>query len=101
MYTNFMDKSSTTRKKSSTNPKARSKVTRKAPPKKRTNAQRSFKVSKPITPFFTFQLTKQTLYWLVIGGVVLLFGIWLLELQSDIQSIYDSIDAVNADAGNI
>ena len=47
--------------------------------------------------FMTFRLTRQTVYWLVLGTVVVLFSIWILRLQSDIQSIYDKIEATQAD----
>jgi len=43
----------------------------------------------------TFQLTKETVYWIVLGAVVILFTIWLMRLQMDIQSLYDDIDASN------
>jgi hypothetical protein len=45
----------------------------------------------------TFRVTKQTVYWLVLGAVVILFSTWILRLQADIQSIYDSIDAAQAE----
>lgn len=48
--------------------------------------------------FMTFRITKQTVYWLVIGAVVILFTIWLMRLQADIQSLYDEVDANNAAA---
>lgn len=39
--------------------------------------------------------TVQTLYWLVIGVVVVAFSLWILKLQDDISKIYDSIDRAN------
>ena len=53
---------------------------------------KSFRVSKPEQPFMTFSLTRQTVYWLVLGVVVIVFALWITKLQSDIQSIYDTID---------
>lgn len=93
----------TTKKKPAT--KARTaktsatKVRSSTPRKKSSKKQeiRSFRVAKPDTPFLTFSITRQTLYWLVLAGVVLVFGLWLIKLQSDIQAIYDSIDATNAE----
>lgn len=49
------------------------------------------------TAFFTFRITRQTLYWLMLGAVVLLFTVWLMQLQSDIQDLYDQIDASTAE----
>lgn len=45
------------------------------------------------TDFMTFRITRQTVYWLVLGLVVILFTVWLMKLQMDIQSLYDQIDA--------
>lgn len=49
------------------------------------------------TEFMTFRITKQTLYWLVLGVVVIMFTLWLTRLQSDIQDLYDQIDATTAE----
>ena len=54
---------------------------------------KSFRVSRPEQPFLTFAITKQTLYWIVLGIVIITFGLWINKLQSDVQAIYDSIDA--------
>lgn len=48
--------------------------------------------------FMTFRLTRQTVYWLVLGAVVILFSIWILRLQNEVQSIYDKIETTQADA---
>lgn len=90
----------TTKKKPVSKTKAKATKVRSSAPRKKTTkkqAVRSFRVAKPDTPFMTFSITKQTAYWLVLAGVVLVFGIWLIKLQSDIQAIYDSIDATNAE----
>jgi hypothetical protein len=49
------------------------------------------------TDFMTFRITRQTLYWLVLGAVVILFTVWLMKLQMDIQTLYDQIDANTAE----
>jgi len=49
------------------------------------------------TDFMTFRITRQTLYWLVLGAIVILFTVWLMKLQMDIQSLYDQIDANTAE----
>lgn len=46
--------------------------------------------------FMTFRITKQTLYWLVLGAVVIMFTLWLMKLQTDIQDLYDQVDASSA-----
>jgi len=90
-----------TTKKNSTKSKA-TKVAKKvsSPAKKasvkksapKQQAVRSFRVSKPETPFLTFSLTRQTAYWLVLGLIFIVFALWITKLQSDIQGIYDTID---------
>lgn len=103
-YTSVM----ATTKKSSTSKTAKStrKVStpRKNVAAKKTAAKvqtvRSFRVSKPETPFLTFTLTRQTAYWLVLGFIVILFALWITKLQADIQGIYDTID-MNTAAENV
>ena len=51
--------------------------------------------------FFTFRLTKQTVYWLVLGAVVIMFTLWLTKLQSDIQTLYDQIDASTIESSSM
>lgn len=76
-----------TKKTTTTKRKRTVKTTKKAPEMK------SFRVAKESTPFLTFRLTKQTIYWLILSAVVVAFTLWLLKLQSDIQDIYNNIDA--------
>ena len=51
--------------------------------------------------FFTFRLTRQTLYWLVLGAGVVLFPVWIMQLQADIQSLYDEIDAATMESAQL
>lgn len=53
---------------------------------------RSFRVSKQTQPFMTFKATRETLYWLVLGVVIILFTVWIMKLQNDISYIYDQIE---------
>ena len=75
-------------------------TTKRAPAKKSAAKRQSAAIA--LTPesgdFMTFRLTRQTVYWLVLGTVVVLFSIWILRLQSEVQSIYDKIEATQADA---
>jgi hypothetical protein len=87
-------------------------TTTKAPAKKKPTAARKAPVKKSSkrsllrthiglqpeeTEFMTFRITRQTLYWLVLGVVVIMFTLWLTRLQSDIQDLYDQIDATTAE----
>ncbi len=49
----------------------------------------------------TFQITRQTVYWLVLGFVVILFTVWIMQLQADIQVLYDQIDATTLEASQM
>ena len=83
-------KKATSTKKPTTRKKASAVRSKKS--KSQTSAVRSFRVSKPDTPFMTFSITRQTVYWLVLGLIVIVFGFWINKLQSDISDIYDSIE---------
>ncbi|NCU37508.1 hypothetical protein EOL96_00370 [Candidatus Saccharibacteria bacterium] len=87
---------------------AKKTVTKKAPAKsaKKTTvkrvskpapAMRSFAVSAPDEPFFTFRITHQTLYWLILSLMVLALGAWVMVISARVQQIYDTIDATNAE----
>ncbi len=79
--------------------KTRTKTTvKKAPstPKKvnkQTSSVRSFRLVESEEPFFTFSFTRESVYWLILGVVVIVFGLWIAQLQADIETIYDNIDA--------
>ncbi|MES2875858.1 MAG: hypothetical protein V4678_00135 [Patescibacteria group bacterium] len=86
----------TTTKKTPVKKKAA--VTRKATPKRKSAGKRAalrshIGLQAEETAFMTFRITKQTVYWLVLGAVVIVFTLWLARLQSEIQTIYDQIDA--------
>ena len=52
----------------------------------------SFKLAKETQPFTSFKITEQTVYWLVFTGVVLFFGLWILNINLQVQELYDQID---------
>ncbi len=64
---------------------------------KKTTEPRSFRVSQPTGPFFSMQTSQQTVYWLILGVLVLGLGIWVTYLSMQVQQVYDRIDAINAD----
>jgi hypothetical protein len=91
----------TTVKKSTKASAARKTKAVKAPVKRKTASKKkpaikSFRVSPRDEPFMSMSLTRQSLYWVVLGIVVIAFAVWILKLQSDIQDIYDSIDYAEA-----
>lgn len=70
----------------------KTKVVHKAAPKHQ--EMRSFRKAEA-APFLSFQITKQTLYWLILSGIILILGIWVLSISMQVQEIYDQIDATN------
>ena len=67
------------------------KVTRKVAPKEE---MRSFRATRP-SQFFTFRVTKQTLYWSLLCAIVFALGVWVLSISVQVNNIYDQIDATN------
>lgn len=67
-----------------------------APVKSVASEPQSFRVSKPTRPFMTFSFTRETIYWLVLGLVVILFTLWIMKIQNDISNLYDQIEMNSA-----
>ena len=73
-------------------------ATKKRPAKKASSKRttkkrlRSFRVAPNDRPFMSFQVTDQTVYWAIIGVLVLALGIWVVYLQVRINEIYDLVD---------
>lgn len=70
---------------------SRSKPTSKKPAK--SAELRSFAPTGEAVPFFTFRPTMQTIYWLILGALVLTLGFWVIHLNTQVQEIYNQIDA--------
>lgn len=65
------------------------------------STMQSFKVSSSPTPFLTFALTRQSLYWAFLSVCVLAMGVWILMLNQKVNEIYDQIDLNNAVASSL
>jgi len=83
-------KKTSVKKKPATKKSASAKAT--SSKSKRPVFVQSFRPMANDTPFLTFRLTKQTLYWLVLSVVVLFFGLWIVKMQLQIEDIYNSIE---------
>jgi hypothetical protein len=57
---------------------------------------KSFVPSPANEPFFTFRVSQQTLYWLVLAVVVIGLGVWVMNINEKVQKIYDQIDTTNS-----
>jgi len=54
-------------------------------------AAESFKVAKEKYPFMTFKVTDQTIYWSALLILILLLGVWVVNIQISISDILNSI----------
>ena len=89
------------KKKTTAPKKSAAKTTKKSTASKASGLKAHVGLRPEETAFFTFRITRQTLYWLVLGAVVILFTVWILQLQQDIQALYDQIDAATIEANSL
>lgn len=52
---------------------------------------RSFKVTREKTPFMTYRITNQTVYWSILLILILLLSVWVVNIQISIYDILNSI----------
>lgn len=87
----------TTTKKAPAKKKPVTKTTAKKVSKStKSNSSRVLAIKPEQEDFMTFRVNRETVYWAVLGAVVILFTMWIMQLQADIQSLYDDIDANSA-----
>lgn len=84
-------KRTTTKKK----PIARKAVSKKTTARRDSSKYQTFRLAKPSTPFFTVAITRQTLYWSIVGVAILALGFWVIHLQNKVNELYDTIEANN------
>lgn len=90
-------KKSATRAKVGAKPLAK-KVSAKKPTAKKTvakkqtaaNEMRSFHVAKDVKPFTTFQVTRQTVYWVILVAFIIFAQLWIISLQVEVASLLDA-----------
>ena len=80
-------------------------TTKKAAPKKPAAKKAApapvAKATEAKTNFMTFKVTEQTIYWAIIGAMVLALGIWVMTINARVQAIYDQIDALTTEEESI
>lgn len=57
---------------------------------------RSLRLQKESEKFMSVRFNRETLYWVILGAIVILFTLWIMQLQSDISDLYDQIEVANA-----
>jgi len=69
---------------------------KKQPAKKstvKTAEMRSFRVAKDAQSFKNFQITRQTVYWIILIAFIIFAQLWILKLQIEVASIIDAQQA--------
>lgn len=108
-------KKSTTTKKSTTQATKKAVVTKKpvakrAPSKAAQSTKvshrqapvvKSFRRAKPERPFLSFAPSVQTVYWLILAGLVLTLAMWVASISMHVQRLYDQIDQLNAQSDSV
>lgn len=75
--------------KKTTAPVRKAPVKRKAASKK-TPAMRSFHLStQEQPPFKSFQITRQTVYWIILVSVIIFAQLWILKTQYEVIELLD------------
>ena len=82
---------------------AKATVTKKAPAKataKKTSSKgkatvkqaelRSFRIAKDTQPFTSFQITRQTIYWIILVSFIIFVQLWILKLQIEVAMLLDA-----------
>ncbi len=57
------------------------------------NEVRSFRIARDEPAFTTFQLTRQTLYWVILVSFIIFAQLWIISLQVEVASLLDAQQA--------
>lgn len=85
----------TTVKRAPAKTTSKTSVKRVSRPAAHTQPSRSFRVAEPAQPFMTFRVTRQTIYWAALSIAVLMLGLWVIDINDRVQTIYDQVDSMN------
>jgi len=70
---------------------AKKAAARKSTKKIKYTPEQSFKVLPEKYPFVTFKVTDQTVYWSILLILILLLGIWVINIQISISEILSNL----------
>jgi hypothetical protein len=71
-------------------PSVKSTVKRKASTRKKSVAMQSFRIAQDVPAFTTFQITRQTIYWIILVSFIIFAQLWILQLQIEVASLLDA-----------
>ncbi|PID30254.1 hypothetical protein CR983_02920 [Candidatus Saccharibacteria bacterium] len=57
----------------------------------------SFHLAEPDQDFLSFRPSIQTLYWSILALAIFSLGLWVLDLNLQVQELYNELDRVNLD----
>jgi len=57
-------------------------------------AAKSFQIAKDRTPFMTYQITQQTIFWAILFVYIMILSLWILNIQLDTLRIIDRINTL-------
>lgn len=55
---------------------------------------KSFRIYKEPSPFMSFKITRQTVYWLVLLVILVFLILWILRLQIDLSQVMYSLQTM-------
>ena len=50
----------------------------------------SFKVANEETPFLTFKITRQTVYWVILVAFIIFVQLWIISLQVEVAGLLEA-----------
>jgi len=70
------------------------KLVKTAPRRTKAAVVKSFQIAKDKTPFMTYQVSQQTIYWAILFIYIMILSLWILNIQLDTLRIIDKINAL-------
>ena len=74
--------------------KAKKKKIVKAKVAKKVASDNSFKIIKDKTPFMTYKITDQTIYWAILFIYIFALSLWVLHLQIETLEIINNMQFI-------
>lgn len=71
--------------------KAKAKAKKKVSASKKVKSDNSFSMLKESSPFMSFKITDQTIYWSILFIYIFALSLWVLNIQIDTLKILNSI----------
>lgn len=96
-------KASATKKTRTTKPKTAKTSTKAAPARKKTVVKTvaAKPAAAPKPGFFSFNVTRESIYWLILVMAVLALGVWVVNLTDKVNRDYDEIEATQTESSQV